>query len=41
VLQETHLESGIKKFGNFAIFNSGLESKKCEFGCGFYVNEGF
>jgi len=27
-LQETRLESGIKKFDNFAIFNSGLENKK-------------
>jgi len=38
-LQETHLESGIQKFDNFAIFNSGLENKKHEFGCGFYVKE--
>jgi exonuclease III len=36
-LQETRLESGISKFDNFALFNSGLESKKHEFGCGFYV----
>ena len=36
VLQETRLESGIKKFDNFALFSSGLESKKHEFGCGFY-----
>jgi exonuclease III len=28
VLQETRLEIGIKKFDNFALFNSGLESKK-------------
>jgi exonuclease III len=27
-LQETLLESGIQKFDNFAIFNSGLENKK-------------
>ena len=27
-LQETRLGSGIQKFDNFAIFNSGLESKK-------------
>jgi hypothetical protein len=27
-LQETRLESCIKKFGNFTLFNSGLESKK-------------
>jgi hypothetical protein len=26
-LQETRLESGNKKFDNFALFNSGLESK--------------
>ena len=37
-LQETWLESGIQKFDNFALFNSGLESKKHEFGCGFYVS---
>ena len=34
-LQETRLESGIQKFDNFALFNSGLESKKHEFGCSF------
>jgi len=34
-LQETQLESGIKKIGNFALFNSKLECKKHEFGCGF------
>ena len=27
-LQETRLGSGIRKFDNFAIFNSGLENKK-------------
>jgi exonuclease III len=27
-LQETRLQSGIKKFENFTIFNSGLENKK-------------
>jgi len=27
-LQETRLESGIQKFDNFALFNSGLERKK-------------
>jgi exonuclease III len=37
-LQETQLESGIQKFDNFAIFNSGLENKKHECGCEFYVN---
>jgi len=37
-LQETWLESGIQKFDNFALFNSGLESKKHEFGCDFYVS---
>jgi len=40
-LQETRLESGIQKFDNFAIFNSGLENKKHEFGCGFYVKGEF
>ena len=30
-------ESGIQKFDNFTLFNSGSESKKHEFGCGFYV----
>jgi hypothetical protein len=34
-LQETQLESGIQKSDNFAIFNSGLENKKHEFGCDF------
>jgi len=29
-LQETGLEFGIKKFDNFALFNSGLGSKKHE-----------
>ena len=41
VLQETQLESGIKKSDNFALFSSGLESKKHEFGCSFYVNGEF
>jgi hypothetical protein len=36
-LQETQLESGIRTFDNFALFNSGLESKKHKFGFGFYV----
>ena len=27
-LQETQMGSGIQKFDNFAIFNSGLENKK-------------
>ena len=31
--------SGIQKFDNFALFNSGSESKKHEFGCVFYVRE--
>jgi exonuclease III len=35
-LQETRLENSKKKFYNFALFNSGLESKKHEFGCGFF-----
>jgi len=41
VLQETRLESGINKFDNFALFDSGLERKKHEFGCGFYVSGEF
>jgi exonuclease III len=40
-LQETRLESGIQKFDNFAIFNSGLKNKKHELGCGFYVKGEF
>ena len=40
-LQETWLESGIQKFDNFALFNSISESKKNEFGCGFYVRGEF
>jgi exonuclease III len=40
-LQETQLESGIQKFDNFALFSSGLESKKHEFGCRFYVSGEF
>jgi exonuclease III len=40
-LQETRLESGLSKFDNFALFNSGLESEKHEFGCGFYVSGEF
>ena len=40
-LQETHLESGIQKFENLTLFNSGLENKKHEFGCGFYVRGEF
>jgi hypothetical protein len=40
-LRETRLESGIQKFDNFALFNSELESKKYEFGCGFYVSGEF
>jgi hypothetical protein len=36
-LQETQLESDIRKFDNFALFNIGLESKKHEFVCGYYV----
>jgi len=35
------LESGIQKFDNFTLFNSGLESKKYEFGCSFYVSGEF
>ena len=41
VLQETRLESCIQKFENFALFNSGSERKKHEFGCGFYVSGEF
>ena len=40
-LQEMRLESGIQKFGNFTLFNSGSESKKHEFGCRFYVRGEF
>jgi hypothetical protein len=40
-LRETRLESGIQKFDNFAIFNSGLESKNHECGCGFNVSGEF
>jgi len=40
-LQETWLESGIQKSDNFALFNSGLKSKKHEFGCSFYVSGEF
>jgi hypothetical protein len=35
------LKIGIQKFGNSALFNSGSESKKHEFGCGFYVSGEF
>jgi len=41
VLQETRLESCVLKFDNFALFDSGLESEKHEFGCDFYVNGEF
>jgi hypothetical protein len=41
VLRETGLESDIKKFYNFALFDSGLDSKKLEFVCGFYVSGEF
>ena len=40
-LQEMRLESGSQKSGNSTLFNSGSESKKHEFGCGFYVRGGF
>jgi hypothetical protein len=36
-LQETQLESGIRTSDNYALFNSGLESKYHELGCSFYV----
>jgi hypothetical protein len=35
------LESGIQKFYNFTLFNSGSESVKHEFGCGFCVSGEF
>ena len=41
MLRETGLESDIKKFYNFALFDSGLDSKKLEFVCGFYVSGEF
>ena len=31
------MESGIQKFENFTLFNSGLENRKHDFGCRFYV----
>jgi len=37
-LQETWMQSGIKKSDNFALFRSGSEGKKHAFGCGFYVS---
>jgi len=37
-LQETQMESGIQKFDIFGLFNSGSESKKHEFVCGFHVS---
>jgi len=40
-LQETWLGSGIQKFDNFTVFNSGSESKKQEYGCGFYIRGEF
>jgi len=40
-LQETLLGSGIQKFDNFTLLNSGSESKKHEFGCKFYVRGEF
>jgi len=41
VLQKTRLESGMQKFDNFALFNSGLKSKKHEVGCSLYVSGEF
>jgi len=35
------LKSVIQKIYDFALFNSGSESKKHEFGCGFYVSGKF
>jgi len=40
-LQGTWLKSGIQKFYNFALFSSGSEIKKHEFGCRFYVSGEF
>ena len=40
-LQKTQSRSGIQKFDNFTLFNSRSESKKHEFGCGFYVGGEF
>jgi len=40
-LQETPFGSGTQKFDNSTLFNSGLESKKHEYGCGFYVRGEF
>lgn len=40
-LQETRVESGIKKFDDFAIFNSGLKIKQHEFGRKFHVKGEF
>jgi len=40
-LQETPLKSGIQKFDNFTLFNSGAASKKHEFGCRFYIRGEF
>jgi hypothetical protein len=40
-LQETWLGSGFQKFDNFTIFHNGLENKKHEFGCRFYVKGEF
>jgi len=35
------LQSGIQKFSNFTLLNSGSESKKHEFGWRFYVRGEF
>jgi len=35
------LECGVQTFDNFALFSSGLEGKKHEFGCSFYVSGEF
>jgi hypothetical protein len=40
-LQETRLESGIQRSDNLSLINGGSESKKHEFGCGFYVSGEF
>jgi len=35
------LGSGIQKFDNFTLFNSGPERKKHEYGCGLYIRGEF
>jgi len=40
-LQGTRLKSGIQKFDNVALFHTGSEIKKHEFGCRLYVSREF